>query len=317
MRFIPNAIVFLALLAPVHLIVRPTPHRLMATALVLFSFASLGWGFAHHLVLARDHADLWAGVAAPIHREHARLPLVLEPPPGEPADEWDRGVPFVSTSLHMATLYAIEQGGVPAYLFAGVGAIHALSYRPQPDGIPMPERPARGYEWGLWSPAARADPTMRERALAHMLGYAPAYDDVMLWGTEADRAILRGRGFAVDFERGGVTIAHFVGCPARVRIVPPASGLPPTLLLAGWWPDSRPTFSSTLAARASSESFDLPLPQSPCGAVWIRVLFDMNGDGQLSAGDRLCAGADRNAVLRHTLGPGADTIVCAASEPVP
>jgi hypothetical protein len=149
-----------------------------------------------------------------------------------------------------------------------------------------------------------------------MLGFAPAYEDVIFWGTPSDHEVLRGRGFQPDFEQGGLMIARFVGCPARLRIEPPTAGLPPTLVLSGWWPESRPTFSTTLAPRASNEPVELALVQSPCGPIWVRVLFDVNRDGKQSPGDLTCRGADKNAVLRQQVGPGADTVFCAAAEPL-
>ena len=316
-RFIPSAMVFWALLAPVENLGRPAASRGAATILVLFSLASMAWSFAHHRFLRSEHADLLAGLAIPLHREGPRLPIILEPPPGEPADEWARVVPFVSTNLHVDALYALDQGGVPAYLFAGFGAIHALTWRHPPSGLAMPPRPSRGYEWLLWEPAARNDPAMRSRALTHLLGFGPAHEDVIFFGLPTDHAVMRERGFAPDFERGNVMIARFVGCPTRVRIEPPEGGLPPTLLLSGWWPDQRPTFSTTLAPRASNEAIVVPLPQSPCGQIWIRVLFDMDRDGKASPGDRTCQGANENSVVQHWVGPATETIVCAAGDPQP
>jgi hypothetical protein len=318
-RFIPNAIIFLALLAPVDWLTprRPAPARTAAAILVVFSLASMAWGWQHHRFLRRQHADLLAGLEAPLRRRGPRLPLVIEPPPGEPADDWERAIPFVTTNLHVDTLFALQQGGVPAYLFAGAGAVHALTWQHPPDGLAMPPRPGRGNEWRLWEPGARADPSQRARALAHMLSYGPAYEDVIIFGLPEDRVVLRERGFVLDFERGNVTIARFVGCPARVRIEPPAGGLPPTLLLAGWWPDRRPTFSTTLAARASNEAILVAIPQGPCGQIWIRVLFDMDGDGKLSPGDRTCRGSDASAVVQQRVGPGTETVVCAAGDPQP
>ena len=316
-RFIPNAMVFLALLTPVEILRRPAATHGAAAILVLFSLAAIAWSFAHHGFLRREHADLLAGVATSLHREGPRLPIVLEPPPGEPADEWARVVPFVTTNLHVDALYALEQGGVPAYLFAGESAIHALTWRLPPDGLAMPPHPSRGFEWRLWEPEARNDPAMRTRALAHLLGFGPAHEDVIFYGLPADHAVMRERGFVSDFERGNVMIARFAGCPARVRIEPPEGGLPPTLLLSGWWPDQRPTFSTTLAPRASNEPVVVPIPQSPCGQIWLRVLFDMDRDGKASPGDRTCRGADANSVLLHTVAPGAETVICAASDAQP
>jgi hypothetical protein len=316
-RFIPNAIIFLALLAPIDWLRQPALARAAAAILVVFSLASVAWGWQHNRFLRRQHADLLAGLETPLHRQGPRLPIVMEPPPGEPADDWERTVPYVTTNLHVGALYALEQGGVPAYLFAGAGAIHALTWRHPPEGLAMPPRPSRGHEWQLWEPSARADPALRSRVLAGMLSYGPDHEDVIFFGLPTDHVVLRERGFVSDFERGNVMIARFVGCPARVRIEPPEGGLPPTLLLTGWWPEHRPTYSTTLAARTSNEPIVVPIPQSPCGQIWIRVLFDMDRDGKSSPGDRTCRGADANAVVQHLVGPGTGTVVCTAGDARP
>jgi hypothetical protein len=316
-RFLPYATLFLALLAPVGLPQRGVLRRATPPALVLFSLAAMAWSLQHHRFLRRAHVDFLAGMRAPLQRSGPRLPLFVEPPPGDAPEDWDRSVPYVTTNLHVGPLFALNQGGVPAYLFAGVGSIHFLDYRTPPDGLAMPPRPARGHEWELWQPEARQNPLLRERALAHMLGYAPAYEDVIFWGTPADHRVLRARGFQPDFVQGGLLIAHFVGCPARLRLEPPAEGLPPTLVLTGWWPDTRPTFSTILPPRASSEPLEIPLVSSPCGPIWVRVLYDVNRDGSQSPGDRTCRGADANAVLRHDVVAGEDTVLCAAGEPMP
>ena len=313
-RFIPNAIVFLSLLAPVEWFKRPALARMGAASLAVFSLASIAWGWQHHRFLHREHADLLAGLEAPLRRHGPRLPIVMEPPPGEPADDWERVVPFVTTNLHVDTLFALQQGGVPAYLFAGAGAIHALNWQYPPQGLSMPPRPSRGHEWQLWEPSARADPTLRSRALAYLLAFGAAHEDVIFFGLPADHEVMRERGFVADFERGNVMVARFVGCPTQVRIEPPESGLPPTLVLAGWWPEQRPTFSTTLAPRASNQPLTVPIPQSPCGQIWLRVLFDMDRNGEASSGDRTCQGADANAVVRHQVGPGTGTVVCVATE---
>ena len=315
-RFIPTGVLFLALLAPIELL-RRRPWWAAPATLTAFSAAAIAWSFAHHQFLYRQHADFLAGLDAPLHRQGPRLPILLEPPTGDEPNDWDRTIPFVTTNLHVGPLFSLVQGGVPAYLFAGAGAIHVLTWRRPPEGKDMPARPVRGYEWTLWEKAARANPAVRERALAYLLGFAPLYEDVILWGSPADHAVMRERGFSPDFVQGGLMIAHFEGCPSRLRIVPPSEGLPPTLVISGWWPDSRPTFSTTLAPRPSPDPVELPLDATPCGPIWVRVLFDMNRDGTMSGGDRTCQGADNDAVLRLQGTRDSGVLSCIAGQPLP
>jgi hypothetical protein len=49
----------------------------------------------------------------------------------------------------------------------------------------------------------------------------------------------------------------------------------------------------------------------------VRVLYDVNRDGQMSSGDRICQGADDNAVLRLQVERDTGVLTCTASEPLP
>jgi hypothetical protein len=295
-RFVPLAVVFLALLVPFERIRRPAWRGIAIVGLAVYAAGSLGWGWRHNLRVRAAHADLMAGLDAPVRRRGPRLPVILEPPPGEVADEWARDIPFVNSNWQLGALYSVEQGGVPAFLFAGAGGIHDLAWRMPPEGLPMPEKPVRGYEWQLWEPASRARPIERARALNYMLSFGPAYEDVILHGLPGDMAVLRERGYVVDFERNDVAIARFAGCPASLELHAPPGGFPPTLVTAGWFPAANTVFSVVLGPSEDSAVRSVRLPNSPCGAVWIRVLFDMDRNHTASPGDRLCQGADRNAV---------------------
>ncbi len=309
-RFSPLGVTLLALLAPVHWFVRLRATVAACLALFMFAAASVAWGWSHNLDLRHANQDLLAGLDAPVRRHGPRLPLIVEPPAGEAADEWGRAVPFVRTNWHLGALYSVQQGGVPAYLFAGFGGIQDLAYRAPPGGLPMPARPARGHEWQLWE---NDDPAVRVRALTHMLSFGPDYEDVIFHGRLADLALLRERGFVPDFQRGGLVIARFLGCPASIELRPPSGGLPPTLVTSGWLPAARPTFSVVLPADPDSGARLVPISNSPCGEIWIRVLYDMDRSGSQSTGDRHCAGANVDAVVTHRVMPGqSTTIVCEA-----
>jgi hypothetical protein len=316
-RFAPLAVMFLALLVPFERIRQHAWRGIAIAALAVYAAGSLGWGWRHNLLLRTAHADLMAGLDAPVRRRGPRLPVILEPPPGEVADEWARDIPFVNSNWQLGALYSVEQGGVPAFLFAGAGGIQDLAWRMPPAGIAMPAKPVRGYEWQLWEPAARADPFARARALNYMLSFGPAYEDVILHGLPGDMAVLRERGYIVDFERNDVAIARFAGCPARVELHAPPGGFPPTLVVAGWAPASNSAFSVVLAPSEDSAVRSVPLPNCPCGDVWIRVLFDMDRNHNASPGDRFCQGADRNAVLLARINAPGAKIVCSAGAPLP
>ena len=316
-RFVPLAVMFLALLVPFERIRQPAWRRIAITALVVYAAGSLGWGWRHNLRVRAAHADLMAGLDAPVRRSGPRLPVILEPPPGEVADEWARDIPFVNSNWQLGALYSVEQGGVPAFLFAGAGGMQDLAWRQPPAGMAMPAKPVRGYEWQLWEPAARADPLARARALNYMLSFGPGYEDVILHGLPEDMAVLRERGYTADFERNDVAIARFAGCAASLELHAPPGGFPPTLVTAGWFPATNTVFSVVLGSSEDSAVRSVPLTDSPCGDVWVRVLFDMDRNHTASPGDRFCQGADRNAVLLARINAPGAKIVCSAGSPMP
>jgi len=86
---------------------------------------------------------------------------------------------------------------------------------------------------------------------------------------------------------------------------------------AGWFPATNTAFSVVLGPSEDSAVRSVRLPNSPCGAVWIRVLFDMDRNHTASPGDRLCQGADRDAVLLAQINAPGATIVCSAGAPMP
>ena len=305
-RFSPLGLSLLAMLA----LPRLSPKLLSvatAVAVIAYSGVSLAWSWHHHLRIREASADLLAGLEAPLNRQGLRLPLPLEPPPGDDPDEWARAIPFVATNSHLGALYAVAQGGTPSVLFAGLSA-QSLRWR-QPRETWMPLHPPRGYEWQLWEPRVRADPHLREAMIVRYLSFAAGFEDVILEARPEDAQLLERLGFAVDFHRGGMTVARFHGCPLAVTIPAPPEATSWTFLSAGWAGSTRPTYQAEIPPDAGSRS--VAIPGSPCGDVWLRVLFDTDGDRKLSPGDRFCQGADEHAVVVHHVQAGAAPFVCA------
>jgi hypothetical protein len=307
-RFTPDAVVFLMLLAA------PTASRragsaVLAGAVLAYAAGAIAWSWHHHVRIHRASADLWAGLHAPIRRSGLRLPLPLEPPPGEDRHEWRRDIPYTTYNGHLGALYAIEQGGVPAVSFAGL-SLQGIDWR-EPLATWMPPRPSRGLEWQLWEPKVERNPRERRAGLIHYLAYAPPFADVILHARPGDAALLRELGFVVDFQHGGLFLARFSGCALSVTALPPAGGPVPLLISAGFVPNPRPVFATAIAAEAAVRPRQLT--RMPCGEAWLRIVFDMDGNGVLSAGDRACAAANAAGIVVHRVRPAPDenSVVCA------
>jgi hypothetical protein len=216
----------------------------------------------------------------------------------------------------MGALFAVEQGGVPAWSFSELANVHALLWRwPEQQGL-RPPRPPRGFEWWLSEPEVANVPGARKAEVSRLLSYAPYYQDVIFYGRPEEVDWLRDRGFVIDFERGGLAIARFRACPAELEIAPGPRGHSATILQFGWTPATEPTFSSTLPAQPEShEARRWPVPECPCGEVWFRVLFDYDGDGRLSDGDGTCMEARPDGVVAaRILAGGGERIACSPGQ---
>jgi hypothetical protein len=312
-RFTPYGVLFLLMLVAPSFRARSS-RMAAAAAITLYSASSILWSWHHHTKIRAASADLMAALSAPVKRHGLRLPLPLEPPPGEDPDEWRREIPYVTTNGHMGALFALEQGGVPAVMFAGLTG-QSLRWL-EPPASWMPPRPSRGFEWQLWEPAVQANPKLREAGLIHYLSYSAPFEDVILHARPGDADLIRERGFVIDFQQGGIMIARFRGCPFALTITAPPEGAVPTAVMAGWVPSTRPTFSVVIPAGKTPGT--VRVPNSPCGDVWVRVLFDVDGNGEASRGDRTCLGSDTNAVLYRRLREGEDDValVCQPGPPL-
>jgi hypothetical protein len=116
----------------------------------------------------------------------------------------------------------------------------------------------------------------------------------------------------IDYQRGELVLAHFRGCPFSITVAPPPEGPTPTMVTFGWMPSHRATFTAVLPPDTTLEPRRMTIPRSPCGEVWVRVLYDVDWDGKQSAPDRTCLGADANAVLVHSVRqlPEGDFLSC-------
>lgn len=309
-RFAPLGLLLLAMLA------RPRFSRralgaAAAAVVVAYAASSIAWSWRHHVRIRQASADLLAGLQAPLRRQGLRLPLPLEPPPGEDPDEWSREIPYVATNSHLGALYAVAQGGVPSVLFAGLSG-QVLRWR-DPPATWMPPRPPRGFEWQLWEPPVLGDAKLREAGLIRYLSFAPSFEDIILQAQPADARLLERLGFVLDFQQGGMMLARFQGCPLSVTVPAVSEGTASAFLSVGWEGDPRPIYQTALPSDAPIRN--VAVPGTPCSNVWIRVLFDMDGDRKLSPGDRFCEGADAHALVLHPVTAGGPGFVCRPGPP--
>ncbi|HEX7508712.1 MAG TPA: hypothetical protein VF550_18215, partial [Polyangia bacterium] len=310
MRFSPVAAVLLVLLLPIEHWSRRV--RLAGLALLLtYALASNLWALRYNMQLNRASRDLLSGLEAPVRRNGMRLPLIIEPRAGEAQNKASRTIPYATANWNAGALFAVEQGGVPAWSFAELANVHALLWRWPEQHELRPPRPARGFEWWLSEPEVLDVPGARKAAVSHLLSYAPYYQDVIFYGRPEEVDWLRERGFAIDYQRGGLAIARFRACPAELDMAPGPSGHAATIVQFGWAPATEMTFSTSLPAQPQSqETRRWSLPECPCGEVWFRVLFDYDGDGRASTGDGTCVEARSDGVLTTRIAENGQHVLC-------
>ena len=315
MRFSPLAAILLMLLLPIE----RWPRAVRTAGLVLlvtYAAASNAWALAYNLRLYHNSEELLSGLDAPLHRSSVRLPLIIEPRAGEPQPFLARTIPGCLANWNVGALYAVAQGGVPAFGFAESPVIHPVVWRwPVGQGL-RPPRPTRGFEHSLSEPEVLGLPGGRKAAVTRLLSYAPYYEDVIFYGRPEEVAWLHARRFDIDYEKGGLAIARFHACPLTLEIEPAPAGHPAAFVEFGWTPARQAVTSLRLPAVPGAQSArELPM-QSPCGDVWFRIFFDENGDGKLSAGDTACLEADESGGFGVHVEPDGSRARCRPGRPV-
>jgi hypothetical protein len=270
-RFLPLAVVCGVAVLPIERLPRITLRRACAAALCAFALASTLWAARYDRRLERLSRPARAGLDAAVARDGWRLPLVLDPLLGRPFDDAEALVPYAAPLLNLGKLYALEQGGIPSFLFAFDRATNALRIKPERVGkVPMAVSP--GYAFQLLDPAHAGDVSMREAVTAFMAARANRFEDVIVYGRPEDTEYLESLGFAVDWRREGLSLLHFVGCPLTIHFPPGSDPGATALVEFGWFPALGATHHYWLhwATRDEDGSLTLRVRQS-CGGTWLRV----------------------------------------------
>lgn len=286
-RFLPLAVACLVVTIPFERLA-PAPRRAAAAAIALFAAASTGWAAAHHRALAARAADALAGLDAPLARSGPRLPVILDAYLGRDPEDARADVPYAVPLANLGALYAMAHGGVPPYGFYVNRYIHEVVLREQARAR-YPEVPDRLYATDLVRPEHASDTEMRRAVVAWAAGLGAAYEDVILFGRPDDVEWLLSLGFAADFRRGGLAVAHFEGCPVTLAFPPGAEVRGRTVVEIGWYPAWHATRRYAVGGgrRDPDGTLRLALRETPCGAMWLRL----DDDG------RACEGADAQGRL--------------------
>jgi hypothetical protein len=206
--------------------------------------------------------------------------------------------------LNVGALYAVQQGGVVPYTFVAIPQLHGFvltrgGYRRFKD---VPDRKL------MWGGLATTDPAtqapLRAGLLTSLASSGAAYQDVVFYGTAADREQISRRGYDTDFARDGLWIGHYRGCPMSLDVQFETPRSAPLIVEYGWHPIANAAESRVIAASdpPSADRVSVEWKSAPCGDVWVRAGLDKDGSGRWKPGDGACegAGADGRLLLQRT-----------------
>ncbi len=294
----------------------PRVARALVPLLTICCIASNLLSAKLHRRLANGCADSLAGLDAPLHFTGPRWPILLDGYCGAPEDRAESPVPWAAMALNVNLLYLIDHGGVAGRLFNGAPSIHAISVR----GETMPRPPDTYAQSVAVTHYFNEDPKLRESVLTELATDGMRYEGIhVVGGHRADFIVFNDRGYVPEFENDSMLIARFEGCPAELLLPPGALDREPVYFEYGLY--TRFILNSdphTLAKKAIERgtpvvngAIHVPLPGRPCGAVWVRVVWDADGSSTLTPGDRTCAKAPWEGRLVATVSRDHPTMECA------
>ena len=316
-RFIPMAVVFGLSLVPVETFERRVSLAIHGAVLVLAASA-IGWAGWHNQRLEQACGPALAGLDAPLSRKGPRLPIVLDPSCNDLAAKKAFVLPGAEPLLNLGDLYAVQQGGVVPYAFVDIPQLHGFvltkaGFKRFPD---IPNRKK------LWGPLAQNDPpaeaSYRSLLLASLAQSGRGYEDVLFYGSAKDRDQIVERGYVTDFDRDGMWIGHYRGCPLKLEVSPAAPRTAPLVVEYGWQPWVESTESKAVPRVAVPEDEAAVVVEwaaAPCGPIWVRAGVDVDGSGRWSPAGGKCEGADAEGRLPMQRKPGTPAARCVLRMP--
>ena len=244
---------------------RAWAYRGALLALAAWAFASNAWVASHHLAIARDHREAYAGLeqAAPSPGRSLFPILARFDLARDHQMKRDEPVPHATHLDNLGLLYAVARGAVAPYGFNSMPNVHLATRRPS-----RPRRAPTPNYGGVFAPNAPIDD--RRHVLARLASYTPDYDDVLFYGDPSDAASLLAHGFVTELRSGGFFLASFRGCPASLHVSGAAATGTVHLTFPGAYRivDSQPLPSQLPAT--------LSLPRASC--LGVRVLVEATDD---------------------------------------
>jgi hypothetical protein len=143
----------------------------------------------------------------------------------------------------------------------------------------------------------------------------------MVGGRPEDFALFNARGYATEFQHGSVFIARFEGCPAEVLLPPGALDREPVYYEYGLFSRAvlspEPRSFGVRAVKRDTPVIDgaihVPLGARPCGEIWVRVFWDVDGSMSFTPGDRTCENGHWQGRVRANVSRRNASVSCVVS----
>jgi len=295
--------------------VSPRTTRALVPVLAAFCIGSSLVSASLHRELAAGCADGLAGLDAPLHFEGPRLPFVIDAFCGTPRHAVKGPVPRASMAHNTPLLYLIDHGGIGTQMFNGVTSIHAIGFTgsrrwPTPDPHPLTIAQSQWFD---------ADPRLRATVLTELAADGMPFEGIhVVGGRPSDFAVFNERGYVTEWQSNASFIARFEGCPAELVLDPGALGREAVHYEYGLFsegglnPEPR-TLATGVVKRdtpVTDGKLHVPLRARPCGEIWIRVYWDVDGSASFTPGDRTCQSAPLNGRLRANVRRDSATVSC-------
>ena len=247
-----------------------------------------------HRQLAGGCADSLAGLDAPLHFTGPRMPILLDAFCGAPDDRAKSPVPWAAMANNVNLLYLVDHGGVPTRLFNGAPAIHALAFR-EGRRPPLPDF----YTASLAASRFIAeDPKLRANVLTQLAANGMPFEGIhVVGGRPEDFALFNTRGYVTEFQQGSLFIGRFEGCASELVLPAGALAREPVFFEYGLFSRYQQSGTEPRAyakapiprgTPARDDGYHVPLPGRPCGSLWVRVVWDADGSGTYTPGERTC-----------------------------
>ena len=202
-------------------------------------------------------------------------------------------MPRASLAHNIPLLYLVEHGGIGTRMFNGTPSIHAIEFVGTRRPPPPPKRPLEIAQ----SRFVETDPKLRESAFTELAADAMAFEGVhIVGGRPEDFVLFNRRGYVTEYQRGTSFIGRFEGCSAELLL--PAGSLDhePVAYEYGLFSraflEKEPRSFGVRLVPKDAQVVDgvvhVPLGARPCGDIWVRAFWDVDGSSSFTPGDRTC-----------------------------